>query len=102
MLLGNAQHIKAALGRKTDQQDSEWIAVLLQRALLGGSLAPPWPTRELRDPTRYRLRLAQEINFIANRIQKVPEGGNIKLASVATDALGASERVILEAMLARE
>src|SRR5204863_3135401 len=56
----------------------------------------------LRDLTRYRVSLAQEINRIANRIQKVLEDANIKLASVATDALGASGRAILEAMLAGE
>ena len=60
------------------------------------------PTRELRDLTRYRVSLVQEINRIANRIQKVLEDANIKLASVATDALGASGRAILEAMLAGE
>ena len=60
---------------------------------------PPAPIRELRDLTRYRVSLAQEINRIANRIQKVLEDANVKLASVATDALGASRRAILEAML---
>src|SRR6267143_1664337 len=83
VLLVNAQHIKAVPGRKTDQKDSEWIADLLQHGLLRGSLV-------------------QEINRIANRIQKVLEDANIKLASVATDALGASGRAILEAMLAGE
>src|SRR6266566_3629567 len=83
VLLVNAQHIKAVPGRKTDQKDSEWIADLLQHGLL-------------------RVSLAQEINRIANRIQKVLEDANIKLASVATDALGASGRAILEAMLAGE
>ena len=102
VLLVNAQHIKAVPGRKTDQKDSEWIADLLQHGLLRGSFVPPQPTRELRDLTRYRVSLAQEINRIANRIQKVLEDANIKLASVATDALGASGRAILEAMLAGE
>ena len=102
VLLVNAQHIKAVPGRKTDQKDSEWIADLLQHGLLRGSFVPPRPTRELRDVTRYRVSLAQEINRIANRIQKVLEDANIKLASVATDALGASGRAILEAMLAGE
>ena len=60
------------------------------------------PIWELRDLTWYRVSLAQEINRIANRIQKVLEDANIKLASVATDALGASGRAILEAMLAGE
>jgi transposase len=100
VLLVNAQHIKAVPGRKTDQKDSEWIADLLQHGLLRGSFVPPRPTRELRDLTRYRVSLAQECNRIANRIQKILEDANIKLASVATDALGASGRAMLEAIIA--
>src|SRR5437870_3049366 len=87
LLLVNAQHIKAVPGRKTDQKDSEWIADLLQHGLLRASFVPPTPTRELRDLTRYRASLAEESNLIANRIQKVLEDANIKLASVATDTL---------------
>ncbi|MCU1314783.1 MAG: IS116/IS110/IS902-like transposase [Candidatus Acidoferrum typicum] len=102
VLLVNAQHIKAVPGRKTDQKDSEWIADLLQHGLLRASFVPPTPIRELRDLTRYRASLAQEINRIANRIQKVLEDANIKLASVATDALGASGRAMLEAMVKGE
>ena len=71
VLLVNAQHIKAVPGRKTDQKDSECIADLLQHGLLRASFVPPTPIRELRDLTRYRASLAQEINRIANRIQKV-------------------------------
>jgi len=102
MLLVNAQHIKAVPGRKTDQKDSEWIADLLQHGLLRASFVPPTPIRELRDLTRYRASLAQEINRIANRIQKVLEDANIKLASVATDTLGASGRAMLEAIIQGE
>ena len=100
VLLVNAQHIKAVPGRKTDQKDSEWIADLLQHGLLKGSFVPPQATRELRDLTRYRVSLAQECNRVANRIQKVLEDANIKLASVATDALGASGRAMLDAIVA--
>lgn len=102
VLLVNAQHIKAVPGRKTDQKDSEWIAELLQHGLLRASFVPPSPVRELRDLTRYRASLAQEINRIANRIQKVLEDANIKLASVATDTLGASGRTMLEAIVSGE
>ena len=38
-------------------------------------------------------------NRIANRMQKVLEDANIKLASVATDALGASGRAMLDAII---
>src|SRR5215471_7817503 len=102
VLLVNAQHIKAVPGRKTDQKDCEWIAELLQHGLLRASFVPDRPIRELRDLTRYRASLTQEINRIANRIQKVLEDANIKLASVASDPLGASGRAMLKAMLAGE
>jgi transposase len=102
VLLVNAQHIKAVPGRKSDQKDCEWIADLLQHGLLRGSFVPPKEMRELRDLTRYRVSLAQEENRIANRVQKVLEDANLKLASVASDALGVSGRAILKAILAGE
>lgn len=42
-----------------------------------------------------RLQRAREIN----RIQKVLEGANIKLSSVATDVLGKSGRAMIEVMI---
>jgi transposase len=101
-MLVNAQHIKAVPGPKTHQKDSEWIADLLQHGLLRGSFVPPKPMRELRELTRYRVTMALECNRIANRIQKVLEDANIKLASVARDPLGASGRAMLKAILAGE
>jgi len=75
-------------GRKTDQKDSAWIADLLQHGLVRGSFVPPKPLRELRDLRRYRVSLAEECNRIANRVQKVLEDANLKLAAVASDSLG--------------
>lgn len=98
VLVVNAQHIKNVPGRKTDVKDAEWIADLLVHGLLSGSFVPPRPTRELRDLTRYRKRLIQRRADECNRIQKLLEGGNIKLASVATDVLGASGQAMLAAL----
>jgi transposase len=100
VLLVNAQHIKQVPGRKTDVKDCEWIAQLLQHGLLRASFVPPAPIRELRDLTRQRTQLVQELAAVANRIHKVLEDANIKLASVATDVLGASGRDMLEALIA--
>jgi len=102
LLLANAQHVKAIPGKKTDRRDAGWLAELLQHGLLHGSFVPPEPIRGLRDLTRYRVSLAQECNRIANRIQKVLEDANLKLASVATDPLGASGRAMLQAIVAGE
>lgn len=102
VLVVNAQHVKAIPGKKTDPRDAAWLAELLQHGLLKSSFVPPEPIRELRDLTRYRVNLAQECNRIANRIQKVLEDANLKLASVATDPLGASGRAMLKAIIAGE
>jgi len=98
LMLVNAQHVKSIPGKKTDRRDSTRLAELLQHGLLQGSFVPPPRIRELRDLTRYRVVLCQECNRIANRIQKVLEDANLKLASVATDALGASGRAMLDAI----
>jgi transposase len=99
LLLVNAQHMKAVPGRKTDTKDAEWIAELLQHGLLRASFVPPRPQRELREVTRYRSKLVEERARLVNRIQKVLEDSNIKLASVATDITGMSGRAILGALL---
>ena len=98
----NAHHIKAVPGRKTDVKDAEWIADLLKHGLLQPSFIPDRPQRELRELVRYRQSLVQERSREANRIAKVLEGANIKLASVATDILGASGRLMLRALAAGE
>ena len=100
LLLVNAQHIKQVPGRKTDVKDCAWIAQLLQYGLLKSSLVPPPFQRDLRDLTRQRTQLAAEQGRVAQRIQKVLEDANIKLASVATDVMGASGRDMLRAMIA--
>ena len=100
LLLVNARHMKAVPGRKTDVKDCEWIAELLRHGLLTSSFVPDRPQRELRELTRYRTALIQERSAEVNRLQKTLEGANIKLASVATDVMGASGRQILAALIA--
>lgn len=102
VLLVNAQHIKAVPGRKTDVKDAEWIAELLSYGLLRGSFIPPQEIRELRDLTRYRTTLIRQRADESNRIQKLLEDCNIKLASVATDILGVSGWDMLSAIVAGE
>jgi transposase len=99
LLVVNAQHIKAVPGRKTDVKDAEWIADLLRHGLVKASFIPDRKQRELRELTRYRRRLIQERSEVVERVQKVLEGANIKLSSVASNVVGASGRAMLEAMI---
>jgi transposase len=102
VLLVNARHLKQVPGRKSDVRDCQWIAQLLQHGLLKGSFIPPRPQRELRDLTRHRTQLVEEKTRTANRIHKVLEDANIKLASVAGDILGVSGRAMLTALMEGE
>jgi len=102
IVLANAQHIKAVPGRKTDVKDCQWIAELLRHGLLRGSFIPPLVIRDLRDLTRARTSLSQEHSRVANRVQKVLEDANLKLASVASNTLGKSGRAILTAIIGGE
>src|SRR5947209_3696638 len=102
LLLVNAEHIQQVPGRKTDVKDAEWIAQLLPCGLLKASFVPQRPVRDLRDLTRQRVQLVRQKVQVANRIQKTLEDANIKLASVASDVLGASGRDMLRAIVRGE
>jgi transposase len=100
VVLVNAQHLSRVPGRKTDQSDADWICELMQYGLLNASFIPPKGQRELRELVRYRTSFVRERATLVNRVQKVLEGANIKLASVVTDIMGVSGRAMLEAIVA--
>jgi transposase len=99
IVVANAQQIKKVPGRKTDVRDAEWIADLLCHGLLRSSFVPPKAIRELRDLTRYRRKLVESQSAERNRLLKLLESANIKLASVATDVFGTSGRLMLRALI---
>src|SRR5262249_33471319 len=100
IVVANAQHVKKVPGRKTDVKDAEWLADLLYHGLLRSSFVPPKPIRELRDLTRYRRKLVESQSAERNRLLKLLETANIKLASVACDVFGVSGQLMLQALLA--
>jgi len=100
LVLANAAHIKAVPGRKTDVNDATWIADLLAHGLIRGSFIPEQPVQELRDLTRTRKQFVRERTQHVQRIQKILEDANIKLASVLSDITGRSGRDILDAIIA--
>jgi transposase len=102
ILLVNARHIKNVPGRKTDKKDSKWIAKLLLSGLLRGSFIPPKPTRELRDLTRYKRKVIEQVSAEKNRIQKILEDANIKISSVVSSTSGVTATKIIDAMIAGE
>src|SRR5262249_46108191 len=100
IILVNAQHLQTVPGRKTDVNDIKWVADLLRHGLLKASFILPEPIRALRELTRYRKTLVQERAQEVNRLHKVLESANLKLAVVATEVLGTSGRDMLAEILA--
>lgn len=101
----NASHMKAVPGRKTDVKDAEWIADLLQHGLLKSSFIPDKAQRKLRELQElvsYRRSLVVEKTRELNRLQKMLEGGNIKLSGTVSDINGKSARNILNALVKGE
>ena len=102
VLLVNPAHIKNVPGRKTDVNDATWIGQLLECGLLRGSFVPPTEIRQLREITRYRRQLTEERSRETQRLQKLLEDANVKLSSVASDIVGVTGRMILDALCAGE
>jgi transposase len=100
LVLTNPAHMRNVPGRKSDRNDASWIADLLAHGLLRASFVPPQPVLELRDLTRTRKQLMREMTAHKQRIHKVLEDANVKLASVISDLLGDSGRRMLQAIIA--
>jgi transposase len=98
-IVGNAQHIKNVPGRKTDVKDCEWISDLARHGLIARSFVPPRPVRDLRDLTRYRRKLSQAQAAERNRLIKLLESANIKLAGLISDVFGVSGQAMLLALI---
>jgi transposase len=102
LVLVNPAHIKGLNGYKTDPKDAQWIADLLEGGKLKGSWVPERAIRELRDLTRQRVNVVEDLNRAKNRIEQLCQAGNIKVSSVATDLFGVSGRQMLKDLVEGE
>src|SRR5207247_502093 len=99
IVLSNTEQVKALRGKKTDPNDSRWLASLLRHGLVQGSFIPPRDIRELRDLTRRRRTLVGDGAAERNRVQKVLEDANVKIGNVLSNVFGTSGQAMLEALL---
>jgi transposase len=102
LVLAHAAAVRNIPGRKSDVKDAHWLADLLAHGLVRGSFVPPAPQQALRELTRTRKQLVREAAAHAQRIHKLLESANLKLASVLTEVVGTSGRAILTGLVAGE
>ena len=95
----NAHFVKHVPGRKTDMNDSQWLAVLARFGLVRGSFIPPQDLRELRLVSRYRRKLTAMRASEINRLHKILDDGGIKLGGVVSDINGLSAREMVAGLI---
>lgn len=90
LLLVNPFLIKQMPGRKSDVKDAQWIAALLHKGLLRGSLIPDQSIRELRTYSRKYMRLQQRHTSILQEMARILEMSGIRISSFVSNISGKS------------
>ena len=97
--LFHAQHVRQIRGRKTDRNDSIWLARVCQYGLATPSYVPPKPFRDLRQTSRYRRTLTADRSRLKNRLHKALDHCGLRLGGALTDILGLNGRRILDGLV---
>ena len=97
----HAQHVKQLRGRKTDVEDSRWLARVCQFGLGRPSFVPSQQFRDLRSLSRHRRTLVARRSQVRNQVQKVIDRGGVRIGTVLSDIFGKNGRRILDGLLDR-
>lgn len=96
LTVAQAAHVKNVPGRKTDMNDSHWLAQLHRFGLVRPSLIPDEVFQRMRLLSRHRTNLVGDIAQTKNRVEKVLQDGNIKWSSVVSDTFGKAGLAVLD------
>jgi len=96
----NARHVKQVPGRKTDLNDSQWLASLARCGLLKPSFIAPVDLQQLRLIGRYRRKLQGSLAAEKNRRHKVLDDAGIRLGGVVSDLHGVSAQAMISGLIA--
>ncbi len=99
VVLAHPKYVKAIRGKKTDKKDAQWIADIFKHDLVSGSFIPPADIRQLRDLTRYMVKLTSFTTGEKNRAQNCLTVSNLKLDDVFSDIFGVASSNIIEHIL---
>ena len=99
VILANARMVKNLPGRKTDIEDSRWLAQLARAGLVTKSRVLPQELSDLRELARLRQGLIEDqVNYM-NRVHKLLVGAGFNADQVVTNLFGASGIVMIEGLL---
>lgn len=102
LMLVNPYLIKQMPGRKSDIKDAQWIAKLLHKEMLRGSLVPDKTTRQLRTYSRRYVKMQGMITRAMMDIERTLELSNIRITSLVSQNNSVSVRKVIEKIIAGE
>jgi transposase len=94
--VAQAAHVKNVPGRKTDMNDSHWLAQLHRFGLVRASFIPDGVFQRMRLLSRHRTNLTHDLTRVKNRVQRILEDGNIKWSTVVSDVFCKSGLAVLD------
>jgi transposase len=100
LTLVNPYLIKQMPGRKSDVKDAQWIATLLHKGLLRGSLIPCKEIRELRVYSRKYIKLQQRQTSVLQEMERTLEICSIRITSFVSNISGKSVMKVIRAVIA--
>jgi transposase len=95
----NARHIKRFEGHKTDKMDASGLATLAKLGIMRPSRVPESLIDELRSMCRLREASVKSETDWKNRTLKLLTAAGFGVSQVATDAFGASGRLVIDGLL---
>jgi len=102
LMLVNPYLIKQMPGRKSDVKDAQWIAKLLHKGFLRGSLVPDKTSRQLRTYSRRFVKMHGMITRVLLDIERTLELCNIRITTLASKVNSVSVRKVVEKIIAGE
>ena len=102
LTLVNPYLIKQMPGRKSDIKDAQWIATLLYKGLLRGSLVPCKEVRELRTYSRKYVKLQHRQTSILQEMERTLEVCSIRITSFVSNISGKSVMRVIQQIVQGE
>ena len=102
LTLVNPLHIKQMPGRKSDAKDAQWIAELLHKNLLRGSLIPSPLIQELRTYTREYRTLVNQRTKVLTQMDRILVMCGIRLSSCISSLDSKSFMQVVDALIRGE
>lgn len=102
LMLVNPFLIKQMPGRKSDVKDAQWIAKLLHKGMLRGSLIPCKIIRQLRTYSRRLVKMYGMTTQVSQEMERILEMCNIRITSLVSKLNSVSVQKVIEKIIAGE